>query len=275
MSAASPIKLGSAAVSGWTFQTGSNSTTDEYGIQSLDISALFGDGSSVYNNIPSEGTSASALFSGYVPGDFKLDFFEGGPKVEYTDGTTAKATFRFKRIDPLFTNRRTVTTDTVLNYKSILTPYYAYAIGAAGVLGGADTEGIFGFPEPTANVKYSTNSQPGIGSGGLSAIYAQPGSSKAAGFPPVPDISVPLTSVFPAGAVLTYFNGTDYVSAGPLGARTTFTWSANFSGNPRGWQLTKLKSEPVAAQSFWKAEEDWRNFYILTGVTFVSATPPP
>src|SRR5574337_720454 len=103
-----PIKLGSANTTGWTFQTGSNSTTDQYGIQTCDVIALFPNGSSVSDYIPSEGSSFSSVFgNSYLPSDFKLDFFEGTPRIDFVEGTVAKAIFRFKRIDPLFVNRRT------------------------------------------------------------------------------------------------------------------------------------------------------------------------
>lgn len=267
MPAVAPIKLGSAAVSGWTFQTGSNSTTDQYGIQSCSVNALFGDGSSVYSNIPAEGSSFSTVFgNSYLPSGFLLDFFEGAPQVEFLEGTTAKTTFKFKRIDPLFVNRRTVSVDSVINYQNnALSQVMLFTNGLL-------QNNIFGFPDPTCSVKYSTTTQPGIGTGGLSSIYALPGSQNASGFPAVPDMQVPFTFKVAAGSVISYWDGTTFQSF-TAAVQTTFIFNLNFIANPRGWQLVKLKYDPIAQRNFFAVEEEWRNFYSFQSATFVSHTP--
>lgn len=267
MPGTSPIKLGSAALNGWIFQSGSNSTTDEYGIQSCAVDAIFPDGSNVYSNIPSEGSTFGSVFgNSYLPSSFLLDFFEGAPAVTFQDGTTAKATFKFKRIDPLFVNRRTVSVDSVINYQNnALSQVMLFTNGLL-------QNNVFGFPDPTATVKYSTSTQPGIGTGGLSSIYALPGSSNTSGFPNVPDIPIPYTFRVPAGSVISYWDGTTFQSF-TAGSDTTFIFNLNFIANPRGWQLVKLKYDPIAARNFFAVEEEWRNFYSFLSATFVSHTP--
>jgi len=266
-----PIRLGSAALSTLVFETGSQITTSDSGIQSCSVKALCGDGQNIFSNLPAAGTPFSSVFgNNYIPSNFLVDYTDSGPQVEYLEGRIARVTFSFKRQDPTQVNVRKIFVDSTLNYTSVLSPYFAYQIAASGETQG----GVFGFPEPVVTVKYNSTSQPGIGSGGLSAIYALPGSTNASGFPAVPTISVPYVRVFSAGAVLTYFNGTNYVSAGPLGTQTTFTWNLNFVPNARGWQLIKLKSDPLAAASFWDVEEQWRNFYFFNSVTLLSVVPP-
>lgn len=277
MAGTSPIKLGSASVSGWTFQTGSNSTTDQYGIQSCDVMALFPDGSNVYNNIPAEGSSFSTVFgNSYLPSSFLLDFFEGAPRVDFLEGTVAKTIFRFKRIDPLFANRRTISVDTVLNYDSQFNQSSFQVVGLGGTAGLSLTgpnPNTFGFPEPTVSVKYSTSTPPGIGAGDLSTLYALPGSIKAQGFPTPSDVTIPTTFLAPAGALVGYFDGSTYQSL-QVNVDTTFTFSTRYKSHPRGWQLTKLQYTPVANRNFFAVEETWRNYYFFFGVQFVSKVPP-
>lgn len=269
MPGVAPIKLGSAAGS-FMFESGSSVSTSDSGIQTCSVKALYPNGSAVFSALPSAGVSFSTVFgNAYLPSTFLLDYTAGGPAIDYLDGTIARVTFLFKRVDPLSVGIRQVFTDSIINYKSFLSPYLNYQITATGEA----QDGIFGFPEPVCTVKYSTSTQPGIGSGDLSSIYALPGSSKAQGFPAVPDISVPISFVAGIGSVVTYFNGTTFVSVGPLTVQTTFNFSANFTGNPRGWQLIQLKADPVAARSFWDVEERWRNFYLFTGVTFINTIP--
>ncbi len=270
MPGTSPIQLGSAIGTGWTFESGSGTSTDQYGIQTAAIKALFPQGDSVFSSIPAAGVSFSTVFgNSYLPASFLLDFFDGAPSVDYQDARVARIVFKFKRIDPLFANRRTVSVDSVLNYKSVLTPYFDYQIAASG----QPQDGIFGFPEPVCSVKYSATSQPSIGAGGLSQIYALPGSNNAIGFPPVPLISVPLSRTFGPGTVMTYYNGTAFVTV-TLTVPTTFSWNIDFGPNVRGWQLIKLKSDPVANNNFWAVEETWRNFYVFLGVSLISVVPP-
>ena len=265
-----PIKLGSATSAQLVFETGSRVTTSDSGIQSCSVKALCSDGANVFNNLPAAGTSFNSVFgNSYLPGSFLVDYTDSGPEIEYLEGKTARVTFNFKRQDPTQLNVRKIFTDSTINYKSILGPLnWTLATGEPA------TEGIFGFPEPTVTVKYNSNTRPGIGSGGLSQLYAAPGSPNAQGFPDAPDISVPFSFPVAAGAVVSYFDGTTFVSVQVL-APTTFNFQFNFRANPKGWQLTKLKSDPVAAESFYDIEENWRNFYFFVGVQFVSAVPPP
>ncbi len=272
MPGTSPIKLGSAT-SGWTFESGSNVEESASGIQTVSVKALWPDGDTVLSNLPAAGASASMIDpSGFIPSSFLLDYTDKGPAIDYLEGRIARATFPFKRQDPNRTGptaSRNVTVDSVLNYKSVLTPFFNYALAADGVT----DQGVFGFPEPVCTVKYNSTTNPGIGGGSLATLYALPGSAAASGFPDVPVIFAPFSVVAAVGAVFTYFNGTAYVTAGPIAVQTTINYALNFVANARGWQLTKLKAEPVANRSFFDVEETWRNFYNFTGVTFINSIP--
>lgn len=268
--ALAPIKLGSANTTGFIFESGSSVSTDEYGIQTCEVRALFPDGSMIYNNIPVAGVSFSAVFgNSYLPSSFLLDYSEGGPAVEYVEGQVARVKFNFKRQDPTQIGVRKIYVDSTINYKTLLSPInYALATGQAS------GESELGFPEPVVTVLYSSTTRPGIGSGGLSQLYAQPGSTNATGFPSVPEIDVPLVFLAPAGSVVSYYDGETFVSS-TLEVDTTFTFNLRFKPNPSGWQLVRLKSDPVAAAAFYAIEETWRNFYIFFGVQFINAIPPP
>lgn len=265
-----PIKLGSASGTVWTFESGSSVSTDEYGIQTCDVRALFPAGESVYSFIPAEGATFGSVFgNSYLPSTFLLDFLDGAPGIEYQDAKVARVTFKFKRIDPLFssTNRRIVTVDSVINYEhNALSQVVVWTSGIA-------QNNVFGFPDPTATVTYSTATQPGIGSGGLSNLYALPGSANASGFPAVPTISIPYTFSLSAGAVISYWDGAAFQSFTVVVTPTAFVFNLNFISNPRGWQLVKLKYDPVANRNFFAVEETWRNFYSFQSVTYVSHTP--
>lgn len=268
--ALAPIRLGSAASAGLIFEVGSKITTSDSGIQSCEIKALYPDGQNVFTVIPAAGVTFSTVFgNSYLPSTFKVDYTTGGPDIEYLDGQVARATITFKRQDPAQIGVRKIYVDSTLNYKSMLSPIFYTGQAASGEA----QDGVFGFPEPVVTVKYNSTSQPGIGGGSLGSLYALPGSSNAAGFPAAPDISVPWTFVVPTGSAVSWVNGTTIQST-TVTVDTTFTFSLNFYANPRGWQLIKLKSDPVAATSFWDVEENWRNFYFFRGVTFVSAVPP-
>jgi len=262
-----PIRLGSAAVTGFTFESGSAVSTDQYGIQTCAVRSLFPAGESVYNSLPSEGVSFASVFgNSYLPSSFLLDFFEGAPGVEYQDAKVARVTFKFKRIDPLFANRRIVTVDSVINYQNnALSQVIVFTNGLF-------QNNVFGFPDPTASVTYSTSTAPGIGTGGLSSLYALPGSSNATGFPAVPDIPIPYSFKVVRGSVISYWDGTTFQTF-TANADTTFIFNLNFIANPRGWQLVKLKYDPVANRNFFAVEEQWRNFYSFLGAQFVSHTP--
>lgn len=269
MAGQAPIQLGSATGTGWTFESGSNTTTDQYGIQTCAVKALFPQGDQVFSNMPAQGTTFSTVFGGntYLPSSFLLDFFDGAPTVEYLDARVARATFKFKRIDPLFANRRTVSADSIINYQNnALSQTVVWTDGIA-------QNNVFGFPDPTVSVKYSVTSMPGIGTGGLSSLYALPGSSNAQGFPAVPTITIPYTFRVGAGAVISYWDGTAFQSC-TCNTTTTLVYNIIFVPNPRGWQLVKLKFDPIANQSFFAVEEQWRNFYTFFGVQFTSIIPP-
>ncbi len=269
MAGTAPIRLGSA-VSGWTFESGSSIETSASGIQTISVKALWPDASTILSNIPAYGSSVSVIEStGFIPSSFVLDLNETGPAIEYLEGLIARATFKFKRQDPARTglSSRVVFVDTIINYKSLLSPWLNYQISATGEV----QDGVFGFPEPVCTVKYNSTTQVVFSDG----IYALPGTARAVDFPPVPAISVPISFVAGVGAVVSYYDGTTFVSVGPLAANTTFNFSSDFVANPRGWQLVKLKIDPIAARSFFDVEETWRNFYLFQGVHFVNAIPPP
>lgn len=270
MAAPFPIKLGSAAISSLIFEAGSRVTTSDSGIQSCSVKALCSDGANVFNNIPAAGVPFSSVFgNNYLPSTFLVDYTESGPEIEYLEGTIARVTFNFKRQDPTQTNARKIFVDSTINYKTALSPInYTLATGEPSA------ESEIGFPEPIVTVKYNSSTRPGIGSGSLSQLYALPGSSNATGFPPVPEIIVPLVFTLPAGVTVSYFDGDTFVSS-TLVAPTVFTFNQIFRPNPAGWQLTRLKSDPVAAASFYDVEETWRNFYIYFEIQFVNALPTP
>ncbi len=270
MPGTSPIQLGSA-VSGWTFEAASSVGESASGIQTCTVSALWPIGSTVLSNLPTAGSSVSGITS-YIPSDFLLDYSESGPAVDFIEGTVARVKFKFKRPDPNrsgATASRKVHMDSIINYKSIVTPLFNYQLAADG----QPQDGIFGFPEPVCTVTYNTSIAPGIGSGGLASIYALPGSAAAQGFPDVTPIAVPISYTLAPGSSITYFNGSAYVS-GTVLVQTTINFNVNFTGNFRGWQLTKLQSDPIANRSFFDVTEIWRNFYVFTGITFVGAVPP-
>jgi hypothetical protein len=261
-----PIKLGSARVGGLILQTGSSSKTSDSGIDEATVIALYGGGPIGANT---RGRPYSAFFdNGFLPDTFLSDSIE----TEYLEGQIIRATIVFKRPNPNLTGRThaRIYVDSVINYKSLLSPILWTGVAANGEA----QDGVFGFPEPVVTVKYNSTTQPGIGSGGLATLYALPGSTTAAGFPTVPDISIPYSPVLPVGSIVTYFNGTTFISAGPLTAPTTFNFNLNFKPNSRGWQLTRLKADPVSDQSFYDVEEDWRNYYFFFNTTFINRVPP-
>jgi hypothetical protein len=277
MPAPNPIQLGSAVGTGWTFESGSNVSTDQYGIQTCAVRALFPQGDSVLTSIPAEGSSFNTVFgNSYLPSSFLLDFFEGTPSVEYQDGRVARVTFKFKRQDPIWGNRRTISPDTVLNYDSIFNQKSMSVVGLGGVGSVAPLDQLrtdkFGFPEPTVSVKYSTTTSPSIGTGDLSTLYALPGSSKAAGFPIAGDVFVPTTLPVPAGATVAYFDGAA-VQAVTVTVDTTFYFQTHYKSHPKGWQLTNLKYDPISNFNFFAVEETWRTYYFFNGVQFIGKSP--
>ncbi len=278
MPGTSPIRLGSAT-SGWTFESGSSVDESASGIQSCTIQALWPDGDTVLSNLPAAGASASTVdSSGYIPSSFLLDYTEAGPNVDYLEGRIARAKFKFKRQDPNRTGAtasRQVFADTVLNYDSQFNQQTLAVVG----LGGVSNVGLtgqnpntFGFPEPKVTVKYNSSTEPDF-TGTLANLYALPGSARAAGFPNVGDVTVPSTFPVGTGAVITYFDGMNYVSV-LLTRPTTFYFETIYKAHPRGWQLINFKYDPVANRSFFDVEEQWRNYYFFFGVTFIGASPP-
>ncbi len=269
MPGTSPIRLGSAT-SGWTFESGSSVEESASGIQSCTINALWPDGDTVLSNLPSAGASASTIdSSGYIPSSFLLDYSEAGPNIDYLEGRIARAKFKFKRQDPNRTGvtaSRKVTVDTIIDYKnSVGLPTYAFGPS------GQPVDSIFGFPEPVCTVTYNSTTEPLFSDG----IHALPGSARAANFPPVPTISVPISFVVPPGSVVSFFNGSTFVSIGPVVVATLFTFSQNYIASPAGWQLIKLQVAPCCARSFFDVEEQWRNFYQFQNVSLIGIIPPP
>ncbi len=278
MPGTSPIKLGSAA-SGWTFEAASSVEESASGIQSCTIQALWPDGDTVLSNLPAAGASVSAIEgTGYIPSSFLLDYTDAGPNVDYLEGRIARAKFKFKRQDPNRTGStasRQVFADTVLNYDSQFNQQTFAVVG----LGGISNVGLtgqnpnqFGFPEPKVTVKYNSTTEPDF-TGTLANMYALPGSAKALNFPNVGDVTVPSTFQAAAGAVVTYFNGSNFVSV-LLTAATSFVFSTIYKSHPRGWQLINFKYDPVANRSFFDVEEQWRNYYFFFGTQLISVTPP-
>lgn len=275
-----PIKLGSATSSQLVFETGSHVTTSDSGIQSCSVKALCSDGANVFNNLPAAGTSFDSVFgNSYLPGSFLVDYTDSGPEIEYLEGRIARVTFNFKRQDPTQINVRKIFVDSVINYQSPLNEntltFIVYSGGGAAT-SGLSTFGPFGFPEPVVTVKYNTNSRPSIGAGSLNTLYALPGSTNANGFPSTPSIFNQLAVPIGPGGTVTYFdrNESAFVTAGPVVVQTTVTLVTEYRPNVLGWQLTRLKSDPLAAANFWDVEEEWRTFYFAYGTTFQSAVPP-
>ncbi len=276
MAGTDPIRLGSATLSGLMFESGSSITTSDSGIQSCEVRALYSDGSTVFNVIPSAGVGFNAVFgNSYLPSTFLVDYTGGGPGIEYLEGKIARVTISFKRQDPAQIGIRKIYVDSILQYSSPLVQDQLLVVSAGG---SSTSTGVFssiGFPEPTVTVKRSSTTRPGIGSGGLTQIYALPGSTNAQGFPDVPPILVTYASIVPAGATVLYYDGTNIVAVGPLTHQSTFNFVIEYRPNILGWQLTRLKSDPLSASNFYDIEEEWRNYYFFYAVSSVTIIPPP
>ncbi len=285
MPGTSPIPLGSA-VSGWTFEAASSVEESASGIQTCTVSALWPVGSTVLSNLPAAGASVSVIEgSGYIPSSFVLDYSEAGPNIDYLEGKIARVKFKFRRQDPNRIGRMfaIVESDSVINYKSPLNEnslqFIAYNAGGAASAG-AGTFGSFGFPEPVVTVIYNSTTQPAIGTGSLSQLYALPGSSGAFGFPPVPPIFNPISFPVSPGGSVTYYTGTNgpnsgFITVGPVAVQTQFNFISRYDPNVLGWQLEKIKTMPIAGGAFYDVSEEWRIYYLVpSGATFVSAIPP-
>ncbi len=275
MPGTSPIQLGSA-VSGWTFEAASSVEESASGIQTCTVQALWPIGSTVLSNLPSAGSSVSAITS-YIPSSFLLDYTESGPGVDFIEGTVARVKFKYKRQDPNATGAtasRQVFADTVLNYDSQFNQQTFAVVGLGGISNVSLTgqnPNTFGFPEPKVTVKYNSTTEPDF-TGTLANMYALPGSSKALGFPNVGDVTVPSTFVVGPGGVVSYFDGTNFVSL-LVSVPTTFQFSTIYKSHPRGWQLINFKYDPVANRSFFDVEEQWRNYYFFFGTQFIGKSP--
>lgn len=275
-----PIKLGAATSSQLMFETGSRVTTSDSGIQSCSVKALCSDGANVFRNLPAAGTPFSTVFgTSYLPASFLVDYTDSGPEIEYLEGKIARVTFNFKRQDPTQVGVRKIFVDSVINYESPLnesTLTFIVFSGGGAATSGLSTFGPFGFPEPVVTVRYNSNQRPSIGAGDLNTLYALPGSSHASGFPSTPSIFVPLSIPISPGGTVTYFdrNSEAFVTAGPVTVQTVVTLVTEYRPNTLGWQLTRLKSDPLAAANFWDVTEEWRTFYFAYGTTFQSSVPP-
>ncbi len=278
MAGTSPIKLGSAA-SGWTFEVASSIDESSSGIQTCTVSALWTDGSTVLSNLPAAGASVSVIDStGYVPSSFLLDYSEAGPNIDYIEGRVARVKFKFKRQDPNRIGRTfaIVESDSVINYKSDLSSDNLTFISFGGSTGQLGSFLTFGFPEPVATVMYNSTLQPSLGSGGLTQLYALPGSPDAQGFPAVPSIFNPISIPVRAGGSVTYYNPTTsaFITVGPVMVDTAFNFVNEYRPNVLGWQLQKIKAKAIANGAFYDAEEEWRISYIARGSVLVGTVPP-
>ncbi len=275
MPGTSPIQLGSA-VSGWTFEAASSVEESASGIQTCTVSALWPVGSTVLSNLPAAGSSVSGITS-YIPSDFLLDYTEAGPGVDYIEGTVARVKFKFKRQDPNRTGAtasRQVFADTVLNYDSQFNQQTFAVVGLGGIANVSLTGQnpyVFGFPEPKVTVKYNSTTEPDF-TGALANMYALPGTAKAAGFPNVGEVTVPVAAVVGPGGVVTYYNGTSFVSL-LISVNTTFSFQNVYRSHPLGWQLINFKYDPVANRSFFDVEEQWRNYYFFYRTDFIGKSP--
>ena len=278
MPGTSPIRLGSA-VSGWTFEAATSVDESPSGIQTCTVSALWPVGSTVLSNLPAAGASVSVIDStGYVPSSFLLDYSEAGPNVDYLEGTIARVKFKFKRQDPNRIGRTfaTVESDSIVNYKSDLNSDNLNFISYGGASGELQSFLTFGFPEPVATLMYNSTAQPSLGSGGLTQLYALPGSADAQGFPAVPSIFNPISIPVRAGGSVTYYDPATsaFITAGPVLVDTTFNFVNEYRPNVLGWQLQKIKSKAIANGAFYDAEEEWRIYYIAHGSVLVGTVPP-
>jgi hypothetical protein len=264
-----PIKLGSAAGSRLIFEQGSKITTSESGIQTSAVKAICGDGQNILSVLPAAGDTYNTVFgNSYLPPTFKVDYSASGPDLEYLGGKAARVTLYFKRVIP---GTRKISTDSAINYKSIVGSWGNPAISTAT----GETPEPTGFPEPIVTVKYNSVTEPQI-TGGTGSLYALPESSRAAGFPTLGTVNVAVDFNIPDGGVVSWFNGITFQSFTADGD-TLCHFRIVFDPNPLGWQLQKLKFDPIAVRdrvaSFYDVEETWRNSYFFTGVQLISHVP--
>lgn len=250
--AGEPIKLGSAAVSRYVFETGSTVTISGSGIQACSIKALWGDSTTVLNNIPPAGTPYNAVFgNSFLPSDFKLDLSDNGSaEIEYLQGKTARVTFSFKRPDPNAIGQRKVSVDSA--YRFVPTLPIALFLGTEAPQD-MQSLGLPGIPEPVVTVTYNAPTIPAL----ATSLYAAPGSAKAAGFPAANPIVIRNT-----------WTGTNQTTGNTI----TATYDIIFVPATNGWQQTSLKAQPVSGETFFDVAETWRMFYIFGGVKTVAIT---
>jgi hypothetical protein len=272
MSAGDPIKLGSAAATRLVFQKGSKITSSGSGVQSSSIIALCPDGANVFNYLPAAGDSYATVFgNSYLPATFKVDIALGGYDIEYIEGKAARVTINFRRPDPAKSGRAAakISVDSAINYKSLLDDYQVPFQLAAN----QDPQTVLGFPEPVVTAKYNTVTPPLIAGGTIGALYAQPSDPRAAGFPALNNISVPLSFFAQKGSTVTYWNNTALVTDTAITVDTFYNFRMGFVPNVLGWKLQKLKWDPVSGQSFYDVQEDWRGQYFIGNPTFVNKGP--
>jgi len=280
MATGDPIRLGSALLPKLIFQDGSSITTGDSGIQECSIKALCPDAANVFNFIPKAGDSYDTVFgNNYLPDDFLVDFTGGGATITYGKGNTAEITLNFKRPDPATEttdgppgqNGRTVSVDSAINYKSLLDGIAPFPLLDAS---GAPSSQL-GFPEPIVTVKYNTATPPPIAGGSVDSLYALPTDPRASGFPAMANIFFPLVVLLKPGVSGQYFNSgsNSYTSFGPLTVGTVLNFQLMFIANPLGWQLQRLKWDPVSGETFYDVEEEWRGKFYYAGVEFITIAP--
>ena len=271
--ASTPIKLGSAAGTSLIFTTGSKVTTDDKGVQSCSVTALYGDGQNVFSALPAAGTPFNAIFgNNYLPSDFKVDITGGGFDIEYAEGKSARVTINFKRPDPTQPpgpngqRNRKVSFDTQISYKS-LTSYSVIGLSGTMASSGSEADDRYariGIPEPVVSLTYNIDNQPNITQQQLF------GQLDTTGFPTVSGISVPFSlPAFSGAQVVYYANG--QVITEVVSGNYSYNFTINFS--PLGWRLTRLHSTPHADETFFDVEEQWTNIFDLSGSSFVGRTP--
>jgi len=267
-----PIKLGSAAGSVLIFEKGSRITTSESGIQSCAVSALCPDGANVFSFLPPAGSTYNFVFgNNYLPSTFRVDITGGGFDIEYLEGKAARVTINFKRPDPNRPQGRSgakISVDSAINYKSVLDNWQQPAIQASD----GTRPPVFGFPEPIVTVKYANVTPPPIG-GGVSALYAQPGTPRTAGFPNLAEIDANIDFTVPNGSAVSYFDGTTFQNFVASGTQVCH-FQLVFLPNPLGWKFDKLKWDPQSDSNFFDVEETWRGQYFFSGVRFLGHSPP-
>jgi hypothetical protein len=276
------IKLGSAALSQFIFQTGSTVTLSDSGIQECSIKAFWGDSTTVLDNIPAAGTTYDDIFgNNFLPADFKLDLSENGSaQIEFQGGQTATVTFSFKRPDPNKTGAasRKVSLDT--SYRFITSDVFNFGQEVGDTADTAATN-AFGIPEPVVTVRYNSDTFPSVGAqptvesttsaggGGRSALFpktinAPQSTSPTAGFPTCENIVVDIP--------YTFYQAIQQPASIDV---TTQIFRITYGPNPKGWTMVGIKADPVSGESFWDVTETWHRHYIIISGVILSTTSVP